>query len=84
MSFVRMHFWQVVARVNSSFTWPKNIGLKGTMPATVKSRLGSSGINDADGLIRWPFSLKKARKDSRSSKDFISFGFPSSWLGAFL
>src|SRR5580704_11759933 len=72
MSLVRMHFCTLAARVYSSFTVPRNWGLKGTMPATVKSRLGSSGIREAEGRMVWPLDLKKPRKDWRISEDLMS------------
>ena len=54
MSLVRMHFWLLVARAAGRSAWPRNTGLKGSMPAMVSSTVGSSGINEALAMGRWP------------------------------
>jgi hypothetical protein len=42
------------------------------MPALVKSSVGSSpGTSDELGTTRWPFFLKKPRKDARISFEVI-------------
>ena len=43
MSVVRKHFWVDVSRGRGGAAWPRKYGLKGTMPALVKSRVGSPG-----------------------------------------
>jgi hypothetical protein len=40
-----------VALFKEDLTCPKNIGLKGTIPAIVNKMLGSSGIKEALGII---------------------------------
>jgi hypothetical protein len=53
MSFVRMHFWMSAARGYGAGTTPLRYGMKGTIPATVNSRAGSSVTKDAEGTIVW-------------------------------
>jgi len=54
MSFVRMHFWVVVARACARGAWPRKIRLKSSIPAIVSSTVGSSGMSDALGSRAWP------------------------------
>src|SRR5262245_27065824 len=72
MSPVRRHFWQVVARVNSSFPIPINWFLNWFIPAGVKSTVGSPrGTSSSLGRRTHPLLSKKARKLSRSSSVFM-------------
>src|SRR5687767_5206144 len=73
MSPVRRHFWQVVARVNSSLHLPKKWSLNWFMPAGVNSTEGSQrGTSTSLGRRTQPLVSKKARYFSRSSLVFIS------------
>jgi hypothetical protein len=54
MSFVRMHFCTLVARAYGAGTSPVRYGTNGTMPATVKSSVGSSLTREAEGTTVWP------------------------------
>ena len=64
-------------------------GMKGTIPATVKSKDGSSLISDADGTTVWFLLAKKASHRLLISAVFTlllccwfaSWGFYSLWLG---
>ena len=56
MSLVRMHFCELVARAAGRSCWPRNTGLKGSIPAIVSSTVGSSGTREALGIGRWPRS----------------------------
>jgi hypothetical protein len=49
MSGVRTHFCTLVARDHGGLTSPRKYGLKGTMPAGTRSRVGSSAMSDAEG-----------------------------------
>src|SRR5262245_54416277 len=72
MSPVRKHFWQLVARVNSSFTLPKKWSLKGFMPAGVNSTEGSQvGTSPSLRQRVQPLETKNSRYFSRSSSVFI-------------
>src|SRR4051794_39532805 len=72
MSPVRKHFWHVVARVNSSFTFPRKWSLNWFMPAGVNSTEGSHvGTSTSLGQRLCPLVSKKARYFSRSSSVFI-------------
>src|SRR5687768_8160306 len=74
MSPVRRHFWQLVALVNSSFTFPKKWSLNGFMPAGVNRTEGSQrGTSTSLGRRACPFDSKKARYFSRSSSVFMGF-----------
>ena len=60
MSPVRRHFWQVVARVNSSFTLPRKWSLNWFMPAGVNSTDGSHvGTSTSLGQRLVPLGLEK-------------------------
>jgi len=49
----------VVIRLLGGIPCPKKYGLKGTIPAVVKSNVGSSaGTKDALGKCKWPFLTK--------------------------
>src|SRR5437763_15259134 len=67
MSFVRMHFWQSAARGYGGGTVPFRYGMKGTIPATVKSRDGSGETSDALGTIVWPRCPKNSSQRWRMS-----------------
>src|SRR6476660_7079056 len=72
MSQVRRHFWQVVARVNSSLTLPRKWSLNWFMPAGVNRTDGSQrGTRTSLGLRVWPLASKKARYFSRISLVFM-------------
>src|SRR5215510_2887102 len=72
MSPVRRHFWQVVARVNSSFTLPRKWSLNWFMPAGVNSTDGSQrGTSTSLGRRTQPLVSKNARYFSRNSSVFI-------------
>ena len=45
----RTHFCELTARLNGGFSSPTKYGLNGTMPATLKSSVGSCGIRLAEG-----------------------------------
>ena len=62
MSTVRTHFWMLAARGHGGVSSPRKYGLKGTIPALVSNRVGSVGINDADGRTVWPRAAKKSTK----------------------
>src|SRR5437764_4083676 len=64
-----MHFWVSATRggFQTGFCCPRKIGTNWFIPALVKSRLGESGISDADGTMLCFFSRKKSRKDWRIS-----------------
>src|SRR5262245_29482477 len=73
MSPVRKHFWHVVARVNSSLTFPRKGSLNWFIPAGVNSTEGSHvGTSTSLGRRLCPFVSKKAKYFSRSSSVFIS------------
>src|SRR3954467_6617959 len=73
MSPVRRHFWQLVARVNSSLTLPRKWSLNWFMPAGVNRTLGSQrGTSTSLGLRVWPLDSKKARYFSRISLVFMA------------
>src|SRR4051794_6281177 len=69
MSTVRKHFWHDVSRWLGGFSSPRKYGLKGCIPAVVRSTEGSydEGTSDADGMRRWPRSSKNDRYFSRIS-----------------
>ena len=68
MSPVRMHFWQVVARVSAGSPRPRNSRLNWFIPAGVNSTVGSfGGTSTSLGLRRQPLVAKKSRYDSRTS-----------------
>src|SRR5262245_13532116 len=72
MSPVRRHFWQVAARVKSSFTLPRKWSLNWFIPAGVKSTEGSSrGTSKSLGRRVQPLDSKNARYFSRSSSVFM-------------
>ena len=72
MSPVRRHFWQVVARVNSSLQRPRKWSLNWFMPAGVNSTEGSQrGTSTSLGRRTQPLVWKKARYFSRSSSVFM-------------
>src|SRR6186713_2071132 len=74
MSPVRRHFWQLVALVNSSFTFPRKWSLNGFMPAGVNRTEGSQrGTSTSLGRRVCPLDSKKARYFSRSSSVFMGF-----------
>src|SRR4030042_3053685 len=74
MSPVRRHFWQVVARVNSSLQRPRKWSLNWFMPAGVNSTEGSQwGTSTSLGRRTQPLPSKNSRYFSRSSSDFIVF-----------
>lgn len=58
MSTVRTTFWTVTALGKGAGSSPRKYGLKGTMPAFVSNNVGSTGINEAEGLMTWPRSSK--------------------------
>ena len=72
MSGVRKHFWTEVRRLEGGCSSPRKYGLKGCIPATVRSVEVSSGagISDADGTRRWSRSSKNERYASRISLVF--------------
>lgn len=85
MSFVRMHFCVVVTRGNCRGICPKNMGLNCSIPAMVRSTVGSSGTSDELGRRRCPFfsknsrnlfliSLPVSRGGILSCVSFVSFG----------
>ena len=60
MSPVRRHFWQVVARVNSSLHFPRKWSLNWFMPAGVNSTDGSQrGTSTSLGLRTQPLDLEE-------------------------
>lgn len=61
MSSVRMHFWLEVALGVDGVSSPSKNDLNGTIPATFKSSVGSTGISDADGMTVCPRASKKSR-----------------------
>src|SRR3954469_5396337 len=68
MSPVRMHFWQVVARLKLGSPRPMNSRLNWFMPAGVNSTVGSPrGTSRSLGLRTQPLDAKKSRYDSRRS-----------------
>src|SRR5262245_47192381 len=72
MSPVRRHFWQVVARVNSSLHLPRKWSLNWFMPAGVNSTDGSQrGTSTSLGRRTQPLDSKKARYFSRISSVFM-------------
>ena len=72
MSPVRRHFWQVVARVNSSLQRPKKWSLNWFMPAGVNNTVGSQrGTSTSLGRRTQPFDWKKVRYFSRNSSAFM-------------
>src|SRR3954470_10488136 len=60
MSPVRMHFWQVVARVKLGSPRPMNSRLNWFMPAGVNSTVGSLGTSTSLGLRTHPLEAKKS------------------------
>ena len=58
MSRVRKHFCTLVAHGQGACSSPTKYGLKGTMPAMVKSTDGSCGIRLAEGTAVCPRSTK--------------------------
>src|SRR5262249_53757098 len=63
---MRKHFWLSAARGNGGASWPRKIPLNCTMPALVKSRLGSlPGTGRPRGTIVCPRSWKNWRNPSR-------------------
>ena len=67
MSPVRMHFWQVVARVKLGSPRPMNSRLNWFIPAGVNSTVGSLGTSTSLGRRTQPLEAKKSRYASRSS-----------------
>ena len=62
MSPVRRHFWQVVARVNSSFTLPRKWSLNWFMPAGVNSTEGSQrGTSTSLGRRTYALRLEEGQ-----------------------
>src|SRR5947209_924558 len=74
MSPVRMHFWQVVARVKLGSPRPMNSRLNWFIPAGVNSTVGSFGTSTSLGLRTHPLDTKKSRKASRSSSVVMGGG----------
>jgi hypothetical protein len=68
LPLTRITFCEVVARVYSRFSRPRNVSLNWFMPAFVKSSVGSSpGTSGELGTTRWPFVSKYFRNDDRIS-----------------
>src|SRR5580765_3341016 len=63
---MRRHFCESTARLYGRVSLPRKTCLNGTMPAFVKSRLGSFSVRrEARGTTVWPRARKKSRKPSR-------------------
>ena len=74
MSVVRKLFWLLVRRLEGGVCSPMKKGLNGTMPALVKSRVGSpAGINEAEGMCWCPLLSKNFMKESLIWSPFIDF-----------
>src|SRR3954449_12408318 len=73
MSRVRTHFCTLVARGNGAGSRPVRYGMKGTMPATVKSSDGSGDTRDALGTTVWSRWAKCSRKRRRISAVCMSY-----------
>ena len=59
ISVVRKLFWLLVRRREGGVCSPMKKGLNGTMPALVKSRVGSpAGISEAEGMCWCPLLSK--------------------------
>src|SRR5919197_2710087 len=68
MSFVRMTFWEDVARGYGGSAWPKKYGMNWFIPALVRrSPVSDGGISDDERTRVWPRSSKKRRNLSRIS-----------------
>src|SRR3954454_4920589 len=67
----RTHFWTETARLYGGVSSPVKNDLNGTIPATVKSSVLSTGITDADGTCEWARSVKNSTKARRSSSDVV-------------
>src|SRR3954452_15295232 len=74
MSPVRMHFWQVVARVKLGSPRPMNSRLNWFIPAGVNSTVGSLGTRTSLGRRTQPLEAKKSRYASRSSSVVMDMG----------
>src|SRR5262245_40744434 len=69
---MRKHFCEFTARGFARFSAPRKICLNCTIPALVKSRVGSpAGISEALGTKSWPRLLKKSMKLWRTSLPVI-------------
>src|SRR6266542_521588 len=69
---MRKHFCEFTARGFARFSAPRKICLNWTIPALVKSRVGSpAGISEALGTTSWPRLLKKSKKLWRTSLPVI-------------
>jgi len=62
-----MHFCTLVARGYGAGSSPVRYGMNGTMPATVKRRVGSSLTREAEGTTVWPRSPKNSSQRRRIS-----------------
>ncbi len=65
MSPVRMHFWQVAARVNLGSPSPRNSRLNWFIPAGVNNTVGSFGTSTSLGRRTHPLDSKNSRNASR-------------------
>src|SRR5262249_36293696 len=69
---MRKHFCEFTARGFARFSVPRKICLNWTIPALVKSRVGSpAGTSEALGTKSWPRLLKKSTKLWRTSLPVI-------------
>src|SRR3989338_1619043 len=75
ISEVRKDFWTETTlsepKSRLGFAFPVKYGLNCCIPAVVKSTDGSSGINEEEGTMACPLSLKKSKNFLRMSDDFI-------------
>src|SRR3954452_2032736 len=71
MSPVRIHFWQLAARLKLGSPSPMNSRLNWFMPAGVKSTVGSLGTRTSLGRRTQPLDSKNSRNASRSSSVFM-------------